>query len=109
MFEQVPAGGDAYLLSYIIHDWDDERAVAILKQCRQAMRPGGKLLVLENVIPPGNTPSFGKLADLAMLVGPGGQERTEAEHRALFAAAGFTLTRVIPTRAPRSIIESEPA
>ena len=109
MFERVPEGGDAYLLSYIIHDWDDERAAAILKNCRRAMRPGGKLLLIENVIAPGNTPSYGKLTDLAMLVGPGGQERTEAEYRALCAAAGFTLTRVIPTRSPRSIIESESA
>jgi hypothetical protein len=109
MFEQVPPGGDIYLLSYIIHDWDDERSVAILTNCRQAMGPGGRLLLIEDVIPPGDTPSHGKLMDLNMLVSLGGQERTEAEYRALCAAAGFTLTRVIPTRSPRSIIEAEPA
>ncbi len=109
MFEGVPTGGDLYVLSYIIHDWDDERSVAILKNCRRAMGAVGTLLLLEAVIPPGNEPSFGKLIDLNMLVSPGGQERTEAEYRALCRVAGFTLTRVIPTSSPRSVIEAKPA
>ena len=108
MFEQVPAGGDAYMLSRIIHDWDDERSVAILKNCRRVMGPRARLLLVEEVIPPGDTLSFGKLMDLNMLVSLGGQERTEAEYRALYEAAGFALTQAIPTRSRVSIIEGEP-
>jgi hypothetical protein len=108
MFEGVPPGAGLYLLSYIIHDWDDDRSIAILKNCRTAMGPDGKVLLIEEVIQPGDQPSFGKLADLQMLVAAGGQERTEDEYRALAAAAGLTLTRVIPTSAPRSIVELMP-
>jgi hypothetical protein len=104
-FESVPGGADAYLLRHIIHDWDDERATAILRQVGRALGPGGRLLVVESVIPPGNGPSFGKLLDLAMLLIPGGQERTEEEYRRLYEAAGFRLTRVVPTRADVSVIE----
>ena len=95
-FVSVPSGGDAYILKNIIHDWDDERALKILQNCHRAMAKNGKLLLVEGVIPPGNEPSFGKLLDLNMLVMAGGCERTEAEYRALFAAAGFTLTNVVP-------------
>jgi hypothetical protein len=109
MFEQVPPGGDIYLLSRVIHDWDDESSVAILTNCRRAMGPSGRLLLIEEIIPPGDTPSHGKLMDLNMLVSLGGQERTEAEYRTLCGAAGFTLTRVIPTRSPVSILEAEAA
>jgi hypothetical protein len=108
MFEAVPAGGDLYLLSYIIHDWDDEHSIAILENCRKAMKPDAKVLLIEEVIKPGDQPSFGKLGDLQMLVAAGGQERTEEEYGVLCAAAGLELTRVIPTRVPRSIIECEP-
>jgi hypothetical protein len=104
-FEAVPPGGDAYLLKWIIHDWDDERAVTLLKKCHRAMAAHGKLLVIEAVIPPGNTPFFHKWTDLTMLVIVGGHERTEAEYRALFQAAGFRLTRIIPTTSEMSIIE----
>jgi SAM-dependent methyltransferase len=109
MFEGVPEGGDAYILSRVIHDWDEDRSVAILQQCHRAIAPGGKLLLAEEVIPPGDAPSYGKLSDLNMLVSPGGQERTEAEYRALYEAAGFTLTRVIPTRSRVSVVEGTPA
>jgi hypothetical protein len=108
-FASVPAGADAYLLRHILHDWDDEKATKILRNIRQAVAPSGKVLVVESVIPPGNTPSFGKLLDLTMLVIPGGRERTEEEYRALFAAGGFRLTRVVPTRAEVSVIEGAPA
>jgi hypothetical protein len=108
MFEAVPAGGDAYLLSRVIHGWNDDRAMVILANCRRVMGSQGKLLVAEEVIPSGDVPSYGKLSDLNMLVSPGGQERTEAEYRALYAAAGFTLTRVIPTRSRISVIEGMP-
>ncbi len=104
-FQEVPRG-DAYLLSHIIHDWDDERSVAILRTIRRAAEPAARLLVVEAVIPPLNAPSFGKLLDLEMLVLPGGVERTEAEYRELFAAGGFRLTRVVPTAvAATSVIE----
>jgi hypothetical protein len=109
-FDAVPAGGDAYTLKKVIHDWDDERALAILKRCRAAVSSAGCLLLIEPVIPPGNSPSFNKLLDLLMLVWTsGGKERTEAEHRALLAAAGFRMARLIPTRSPLSIIEAVPS
>lgn len=105
-FESVPEGGDAYILKYIIHDWDDERAIAILKQCHKVMPANGKILVAEQVIPPGNEPFSGKFLDLTMLViTSGGRERTEAEYRALFEKAGFKLTRIVPTQDEISIIE----
>jgi ubiquinone/menaquinone biosynthesis C-methylase UbiE len=105
-FEGVPAGADAYLLKHIIHDWEDERALAILRNCHRAMRDDGRLLVVEMVIAPDNQPHFGKLVDLEMLLFTGGCERTEAEYRELFAKAGFELTRVIPTPSPYSIVEA---
>jgi hypothetical protein len=108
MFEGVPESGDAYILSRVIHDWDDERSVAILPQCRRAMAPGAKLLVAEETIPPADAPSYGKLSDLSLLVSPGGQERTEAEYHALYEAAGFTLRWVIPTRSRVNVIEGTP-
>lgn len=105
-FESVPEGGDAYILKHIIHDWDDERAIAILKQCHKVMPDNGKLLVAEQVIPPGNQPFMGKLIDVNMLVmTSGGRERTEAEYRALFEKAGFKLTRIVPTQDDVSVIE----
>ena len=107
-FAAVPAGGDAYVLSQILHDWDDERCVAILQQCRRAMPDHGKLLVVELVLPEGEEPFFGKWLDLHMLVMAGGRERTAAEYDALFRAAGFALTRVIPTPPGPSVVEAAP-
>jgi hypothetical protein len=104
-FESVPEGADAYLLRHIIHDWDDEKATRILQNVYRGMNKDGKLLVVESVIPPVNDPCLAKLLDLAMLVIPGGQERTEAEYRKLYGAAGFRLTRIIPTQAGVSVIE----
>jgi hypothetical protein len=109
VFESVPAGGDAYLLRHIIHDWDDDQSRTILRNCRQAMGSQGKLLVVESVIPPGNEPFFAKFLDLSMLVLPGGQERTEAEYRSLYKEAGFRLSRIVRTRSEVSVIEGEPA
>ncbi len=108
-FESVPGGGDAYVLKWIIHDWVEERAVAILKNCRRAMPKHGKLLLIEAVIPAGNTPSFHKFMDLNMLVMTGGHERTEAEYRALLAASGLNLTRIVPTQSEMSVLEAAPA
>lgn len=107
-FASAVAGGDAYVLKKIVHDWDDARAGRILAQVRRAMPTTARLLLVETVVPPGNEPAFGKLADLAMLVWTGGRERTEAEFRALLAAAGFELTRVVPTRSTLSVIEAAP-
>ena len=107
-FETVPTDGDIYILSWILHDWDDDRCVAILRNIRRAMADGARLLVAEQVIPPGNQPSLSKLYDLHMLVMTGGRERREDEYRALLAQAGLNLTRIIPTDVPRSIIEALP-
>ncbi len=105
-FESVPAGGDAYIMKHIIHDWDDERSLVILRNCHRALVENGKLLLVEVVIPPGNEPSLGKLMDIEMMLLPGGTERTEAEYAELFAAAGFRLTKVVPTGSPVSVIEA---
>ena len=105
-FESVPSGADAYVMKYIIHDWDDERAVAILKNISRAMKDEGRVLLVETVIAPGNEPHFGKILDIEMLVSPGGKERTEAEYRELFERAGLRLKRVVPTRSPHSVIEA---
>jgi SAM-dependent methyltransferase len=107
-FESVPAGADAYILKKVIHDWNDEQAARILRNCRDAMKPHGRILVAESIIPPGNEPTTIKLIDAAMLVVTGGIERTEAEYAALFAAAGLRLERVISTRQPISILEASP-
>lgn len=107
-FVAVPAGGDAYVLSQILHDWEDEQCLTILKHTRQVMPAHGKLLVVELVIPPGNEPFFGKWLDLHMLAIPGGRERTEAEYSALFRDAGFELTTIVPTPAGPSVVEAVP-
>lgn len=105
-FESVPSGGDAYMMKYIIHDWDDERAITILKNCHRVMPEDGKLLVVENVIPLGNEPSVGKFSDLEMLLmTSGGRERTETEFRDSFASAGFKLINITPTQCPLSVVE----
>jgi hypothetical protein len=104
-FEAVPGGADAYLMRDIIHDWDDERASVLLRNVHRAMGEGGRLLVVEAVIPAGNEPAFAKLLDLTMMVVPGGQERTAEEYEALFRRGGFRLTRVVPTHADVSVIE----
>ena len=104
-FDSVPEGADAYMMRHIIHDWDDEKALTILRNCHQAMASTSKLLVVESVIPAGNEPFNGKFLDLHMLLIPGGKERTEEEYRSLFAKAGFELNRVIPTDTEVSMIE----
>jgi hypothetical protein len=104
-FDSVPAGGDAYMLATVIHDWDDEAATAILKTCHSAMAPGTKLLLLEQIIPPGNDPDPGKFDDLNMLVLLAGRERTAVEFRVLLESAGFALTRILPTPSQWSVVE----
>lgn len=108
-FKAVPSGGDAYIMKHIIHDWDDERAATILENIRKGMKLGGRVILLESIVLPGSSePDFAKLIDLEMLLMPGGRERTEEEFRQLFARAGFTLTRVIPTESPLSVLEARP-
>jgi len=107
-FAGVPAGADAYLMRHVIHDWEDPEAVAILRRCREAMAPHGRVLVVEMVIPPGNEPSFGKWLDLMMLL-VAGRERTEEEYDRLLMAAGLKLDCVIPTPSEVSIVEGSRA
>ena len=106
-FTAVPPGGDAYLLSYVLHDWDDERCVAILRQCRRVMPDHGKLLVVEAVLPEGDEPFFGKWVDLHMLVMASGRERTLGQYRKLLQDGGLELTRVVPLSVGSSIVEAE--
>jgi hypothetical protein len=111
-FAAVPSGGDAYLLKHVIHDWADEQATAILTSCRAAMAPGARLLVAEGVYPPRIDRSLegrGAAAnDVNMLVVTGGRQRSEEEFRALYASAGFELTRIVETPARLALIEGAP-
>ncbi len=109
-FAKVPAGGDAYIMKHIIHDWDDERARTILKNVRVALegKPNGRVILLESVLEPGNAPDLGKLIDIEMLMMTGGRERTADEFAALFAASGFEMTRVVRTESPLSVVEARP-
>ena len=108
--EVVPCGGDVYVLSWVIHNWDDEHSIAILGNCRRAMTGDARLLLIEQVVPAGNQPSLSKLYDLHMLVlAPGGRERRPDEYQTLLAAAGLRLTKIISTDVPRSVIEAVPS
>ena len=111
-FREVPGGADAYVLKHVIHDWDDERARTILANCRRVVPPNGRLLLVEGVYPPridGSPESRGAAAnDVNMLVSTGGRQRSEAEFRSLYSAAGFRLTRIVPTPARASVIEGVP-
>jgi len=104
-FESVPAGADAYVLKYIIHDWDDEKGVRILQNCRKAMAEEGRVLVVDHVVAAGNKFDWGKLIDINMMVMMGSKERTKDEFRQLFARAGLRLKRVIRTASSLSILE----
>lgn len=105
-FRSVPEGGDAYMLKLVIHDWDNDRALQILRSCHRAMRASSRLIVIDCVLQPGDEPDPGKFIDLNMLVmTTGGRERSEPEFRDLFAKAGFELTQIVPTATPKSVIE----
>jgi hypothetical protein len=108
-FATAPSGADLYLLRRIIHDWDDERAITVLRNCARAMGSTAKVLVIESVIEAGNEASRAKFMDLQMLVMNGGRERTAEEYQRLFATAGLRLTRIIPTGSGESLIEGERA
>ncbi len=104
-FKEVPTA-DAYVMKNIIHDWDDAKATTILKNIHRASPADARVILLEVVIAPGNAPNAGKWLDLEMLLIPGGKERTEEEYRALFAGAGFRVTKFVPTKSPMSVIEA---
>jgi hypothetical protein len=107
-FSLVPQGADAYLLCGVIHDWDDNRAITILGNCRRAMTRNSRVLLVDMVVPDNGVNCFSKLLDLNMLVMNGGRERTRSEFCALLDAADYKLTRIIPTMAPQSVIEAMP-
>ena len=108
-FERVPAGADLHLMKSVLHDWNDEECVRLLKNCRAALAPEGRLVVVEMLVPEEMGPGLVTLMDLNMLVMTGGRERTAKEYDALFEAAGYVKARIIPTRSPFSLLETRPA
>lgn len=108
LFVDIPVSADAYLLRWVLHDWSDEKAVAILENVRKAAKPDSRVLLVESVIP--DTPEFdmGKWMDMNMLVMAGGRERTAAEFGELYDQAGFNLEEITPTPSPLSIIVGRP-
>ena len=107
--QSVPALFDAYVLKRVLHDWDDDTCVAILRRCREGLPAAGRVLAIDAVVRPGNEPDPSKVSDLLMMILCPGRERTEAEFAAVYAAAGLRLTRVVPTPTPLSIVEGAPA
>jgi len=105
-FAGVPKDADAYMMKYIIHDWSDELGAQILRHCRDAMRPGGRVLVIEHVIAKGNAPDWGKMLDVNMLALLTGRERTLEQFRALFQRAGLRLRRAHATKSALKILEA---
>jgi hypothetical protein len=105
-FQSVPAGADAYLLRWIVHDWEHDLALKILENCKRAMNASGRVLLVEAILPPGDEPHPSKLLDFAMLTGLGGQERTREEYAELLREAGLRLVRVVPTASPMSVLEA---
>ena len=107
LFERIPDGADVHILKSIIHDWDDERSLAILRNCRKALKEHGTLLLVERFMPDRAEHNLDAIMmDVHLLALTGGRERSEAEYRTLLAAAGFTVTRVIPIRSGHRIIEA---
>jgi hypothetical protein len=105
-FQALPHGGDIYVLSHVLHNWDDAHCVQILQNCRAAMAPDGRLVIFERRLPERVTqPEQAVEFDISMLVLTGGRQRTEAEYRGLLAAADLELTRVVPTTSPRVVFE----
>jgi hypothetical protein len=108
-FEDIPTGCDLYMMSHVIHDWSEEQCLTILANCHRAMPQGSRLLIIESVLPEGNSFNPGKMLDISMLTLTPGQERSEHEYRALLEKANFKLNRVIPTNSAVSIMEAVPA
>ena len=107
--QSVPALFDAYVLKRVLHDWDDDTCIAILRRCREGLPASGRVVAIDAVLRPANEPDPSKVSDLLMMILCPGRERTEAEFSAIFSAAGLRLTRVIPTPTPLSIVEGAPA
>ena len=107
-FDAIPGGADTYLFRHIIHDWTDEQSVQILNNCRKVIPNDGTVLIVEAVVPPGNEPSLAKDFDMAMLVFPGGLERTGEEYRILLEQSGFELSSITPTTSVISVVETNP-
>jgi hypothetical protein len=107
-FEAVPEGADAYVLKWVIHDWNDEQALRILRNCRKAIRPKGRLLLIEHILKPANEFDLGRMLDIGVMTLAKGRERTEREYQQLMQESGFALDRVIATGGLLSIIESMP-
>ena len=108
-FQSVPKGADGHLLKFVLHDWNDDECATILRNCRSAIEPGGRLMVLEVVVPDAPGPDFSHMMDMNMLVMTGGMERTAAEYETLLARGGFRLKRIVTSPSPFSVIEGEPA
>ena len=108
-FKAVPQDSDLYFMKHILHDWTDEQATTILRNCHRELqgKPNGRVVLLEFVVPPGNEPHPSKTIDIEMLFFPGGRERTGQEWQKLFSDAGFRLTRIVPTKSPFCVIEAE--
>ena len=104
-FERVPQWSDAYLLSHVLHDWPDDKCIDILSNCRKAMKPESRLLIVEMIVPLGDAPSVAKLLDLEMMVMTGGKERTEEEYKTLLEESGLKHIRTIPTQESISVLE----
>jgi hypothetical protein len=107
-FVALPENADAYLMSHVLHDWDDDLCVAILRNCRAAIDPDGRLLIVEMVLPPGGEPHPSQMLDMIMLAIAGGMERTEEQYGELLRRGGFRLTRVVPTGSAVSVIAAVP-
>jgi O-methyltransferase domain/Dimerisation domain len=111
-FQDLPAGADGYILSTVIHDWDDQHSIALLRSCRRAMTPNSWLVLIERLLPKRSDSSLLArpvvMSDLNMMVMTGGHERTVTEYEALLQAAGFALTKVTPTDSIMSVIEAKP-
>lgn len=106
-FKSVPAG-DLYLLKLILHDWKDAEAIAILKNIRRAIQPGGRVAIVESVVPEELVPSLGRALDISMMAITGGRERTMLEYKKLLEESGFSVTRYTPTASAYSVIEAQP-
>lgn len=107
-FSSLPGGGGAYVFKRVMHDWDDATCVGLLRRCREVIAPDGRLVVVDAVIPPGNDPHPAKIVDMVMMGILAGRERTEEEFAALFSAAGFALTKVVPTHSMLAVVEGVP-
>ena len=111
-FDTIPDGADAYLLKSVLHDWDDDQSLKILRNCRRVMAPNAKLFVIERIAPQHfcDSPDDQGIArsDLNMLVGTGGRERTETQYRELLDAARLRITQLMPLGGPYCVIESAP-